>query len=292
MTYAEIRDLALQVEEAGFDSVWIYDHLLYRFPDKEPAGVWEGWTIMSALAEATSRVDLGALVLCTAFRNPAVLAKMAVTLDEVSGGRIILGLGCGWHDPEFSAFGLQFDHRVDQFEEALQIITPLVREGTVDFRGDYYQAPDCEMLPRPKRSIPVLIASAGPRMNRLTARYADSWNTAWFGQAGAIANSRQDLEAACADLGREPGTLEVTVGVNVAFPDLAETPERIKNPEKSLSGDTEAIAAGLRGYEAAGVGHVICSCVPIMGKSVSRLAEAHALWRRGSVDSSTKESSR
>ncbi len=112
-SYIQIRAWARAAEAAGLDSVWIYDHLLYRFPDKPPQGIWEGWTVMAALAEATERVELGALVLCTAFRNPAVLAKMAVTLDEISGGRIILGLGAGWHEPEFAAFSLPFDHLAD-----------------------------------------------------------------------------------------------------------------------------------------------------------------------------------
>jgi alkanesulfonate monooxygenase SsuD/methylene tetrahydromethanopterin reductase-like flavin-dependent oxidoreductase (luciferase family) len=110
--YAEIRALALQAEAAGFDSLWIIDHLLFRFPDKPTPGVWEGWTLLAALAEATKRVELGSLVLCTAFRNPALLAKMAATVDEISGGRLILGVGAGWHQPEFDAFGLPFDHRV------------------------------------------------------------------------------------------------------------------------------------------------------------------------------------
>ena len=114
--YREVRDLARGAEAAGFDAVWLYDHLLYRFPEKPTAGVWECWTMLTALAEATERVELGTIVLCTAFRNPAVLAKMAATLDETSGGRLILGLGAGWHQPEFDAFGLPFDHKAGRFD--------------------------------------------------------------------------------------------------------------------------------------------------------------------------------
>ncbi|MGH2535466.1 MAG: LLM class flavin-dependent oxidoreductase [Thermomicrobiales bacterium] len=280
MSYAEIRGLARQVEEAGFDSVWIYDHLLYRFPDREPFGVWEGWTIMTALAEATERVEIGGLVFCTAFRNPAVLAKMAVTLDEVSGGRIILGLGCGWHEPEFDAFGLPFDHRVDRFEEACEIIVPLVKEGTVDFTGRYYSAPNCEMLPPSREGgIPVLIASSKPRMHGLTATFADSWNTAWLGQASALTPRREGIEAACAEAGRDPATLEITVGVNVAFPEKEGAPEDVSNPERFLTGTADELAAGLQGYADAGVGHVICNCMPVETETISRLGEALARFK-------------
>jgi len=170
-SYAQIRAIARQAEAAGFDSIWVYDHLLYRFPEQPTAGIWECWSILAALAEATERVLLGTLVMCVPFRNPAVLAKMAATVDEISGGRLILGLGAGWHKPEFEAFGVPFDHKVDRFDEALQIMVPLLREGKVDFSGTYYSAPDCQLLPRgPRpRGPEILIASAKPRMLRLTA---------------------------------------------------------------------------------------------------------------------------
>lgn len=116
--YAETRELALQAEATGFDSIWVFDHLLLRYPGQPTEGVWEGWTVLAALAEATRRVELGTLVSCVPFRAPALLAKMADTLEEVSGGRLILGLGAGWHQLEFDAFGIPFDHKVDRFEEA------------------------------------------------------------------------------------------------------------------------------------------------------------------------------
>ncbi len=193
--YAELRAMALRAEADGFDSVWVYDHLLFRFPDNPTRGIWEAWTLLSALAEATERVELGALVLCTAFRNPALLAKMADTLDEVSGGRLILGLGAGWHRPEFDAFGLPFDHLVGRFEDALRIIHPLLRTGAVDFRGEYAQAPDCVSLPRSPRpdGPPILIGAFGPRMLRLTAQYADAWNTCWLGRPTKLAERRAAL---------------------------------------------------------------------------------------------------
>src|SRR5712692_990888 len=171
--YSEVRDMALQAEAEGFDSIWLYDHLLYRQPGEPSTGIRESWTILSALAEATQRIELGTLVLCTQFRNPALLAKMATTLDEVSQGRLILGLGAGWNEPEFQAFGFPFDHRVSRFEEALQILKPLLHDGHVDFAGRYYQARNCEILPRGPRSEgpPLMVGSeGGPRMLKLTAR--------------------------------------------------------------------------------------------------------------------------
>jgi probable F420-dependent oxidoreductase len=278
--YTESRAYALQAEAAGFDSVWFFDPMLFRFPEKPTRGPWEAWTLLSAIAEATSRVELGTLVLCTPFRNPAVLAKMAVTLDEVSSGRLILGLGTGWHEPEFDAFGVPFDHRVDRFEEVLKIVVPLLREGKVSFQGKYHNAVDCEIMPRGPRPSgpPILIASSGPRMLRLTARYADSWNTAWYGQADAVGARRSELEAACLAEGRDPAGLEVTVGVTVDYSGAAPA-----NPARApLSGSAKEIAAGLRAYAEAGVGHVICWPQPLNAESLARFSEALAAYRAGS----------
>jgi probable F420-dependent oxidoreductase len=276
--YAETRAFALQAEAAGFDSVWIFDHMLFRRPEQPTTGPWEAWTVLSALAEATTRVELGTLVLCTPLRNPAVLAKMAVTLDEVSDGRLILGLGTGWHQPEFEAFGVPFDHRVDRFEEVLEIMVPLLRKGRVSFQGKYHRAVDCEILPRGPRSSgpPILIASSGPRMLRLTARYADSWNTAWYGKADALGPRRAELEAACAAEGRDPATLEVTASVMV---DYSGAPDE-SSARPPLSGSPEEIAAGLRGYADAGVGHVMCLLQPVNTESLARFAEALAVYHR------------
>jgi alkanesulfonate monooxygenase SsuD/methylene tetrahydromethanopterin reductase-like flavin-dependent oxidoreductase (luciferase family) len=228
-------------------------------------------------------VELGTIVLCTAFRNPALLAKMAITLDEISDGRLILGLGAGWHQPEFDAFGIPFDHRAGRFEDALKIIAPLLKEGKVDFHGEYYSAPDCEMRPRGPRpgGIPVLVASRGPRMLRLTAEYADSWNSAWFGRPTNLAPRRADLAAACAQVGRDPRTLEVTAGVQVAYPDLGEVGFPVEDADRVLTGTTDEIAAGLRDYDALGVGHIIAHLAPNTPAAQARFAEALAAYRAG-----------
>ncbi len=263
-TYQEIRSLALQAEEAGLDSIWVYDHLLYRFPERETMGVWECWSMLSALADATSRVEIGTLVMPVSWRNPALLAKMAATVDEISGGRLILGLGTGFHEPEFEAFGYPFDHRVDRFEEGIEIITSLVRTGKVDFDGEYFSAPDCEITPRGPRpeGIPIHVACRGPRMMRLTARYADGWNTAWFGPVDGIAETRAAFEAACREEDRDPKDVEVTVGVHVAEPRAL--PDAEFDPAKVLTGSASEIAGAFRAYEAAGVSHLICGAMADM----------------------------
>jgi alkanesulfonate monooxygenase SsuD/methylene tetrahydromethanopterin reductase-like flavin-dependent oxidoreductase (luciferase family) len=281
--YHEIREMGLSAEQAGFDSLWIFDHIVYRFPDQPTRGVWEAWTFLTGLAEATSRVELGTIVLCTAFRNPALLAKMADGLDDLSDGRLILGLGAGWHKPEFDAFGIPYDHLAGRFEDAIKIIAPMVREGAVDYAGEYYQAPDCVSLPRGPRpnGAPILIAGSKPRMLRLTATYADAWNTAWIGLPTLLPERVAKLEAACVEVGRDPKSIAITVGVHVAFPDLGEMPDNVDDPAYFLTGTAEEIAAGFRAHEEAGVSHVICVTFPFTPAALERLAEAYQVYRRG-----------
>ncbi len=278
-SYGEIRSLALAAEANGLDAIWIYDHLLFHFEEKEPQGVWEAWTIMSALAEVTERVEIGSLVLCTAFRNPAVLAKMAVALDEVSSGRLTLGIGAGWHKPEFDAFGLQFTHLVDQFEEAVEIIAPLIREGSVDFEGTYSSAPNCLMVPPPTRPVPLLIAGFKPRMARLVAKYADAWNTCWHGYPEATEDHLRGLKAACEAEGRDIASIDITVGVNIAFTDLAPAPEGSDNRMKYITGSVQDVAAGLSEYRERGTSQVIAALHPLTTEGVEALAAAGALSR-------------
>jgi len=284
--WADIRTSALAAEAAGLDSVWLYDHLVYRFGEPPTTrGTWEAWTLLSALAGVTTRAELGVLVMCVPFRNPAVLAKMADTLDEVSGGRFTLGLGAGWHRPEFDAFGIPFDHKVDRFEDGVKIIGPLLREGRVDYRGTYASAPDCELRPRGPRpgGPPILIASAGPRMLRLTADHADQWNTAWLGAPAALDEPLAKLHAACDDAGRDRASLGITVGINVRFPDLLPAPApdaEAADPAKVISGSVEDVAAALRGYADRDVAHLIAILDPATEAGYARLADAVRLGRQ------------
>jgi len=274
-SWPEIRDLARQAEAGGADSVWVYDHLLFRL-DGQATGIHEAWTLLTAVAAATERVELGTIVLATSFRGPALLAKMATTLDAISGGRLILGVGCGWHEPQHTAFGFPFDHRVGRFEESLRILGPLVREGAVTFAGAYYRAEDCVILPRgPRPRIPLLVAAKGPRMLRLTAEHADAWNTAWFGTPDDRLEQRlAAMRAACADTGRDPATLEVTVGVTVR----AEADEDVGRPgaPAALLAEPDVVADALRAYAALGVGHVQLDVQPATPATFARVLDGIA----------------
>jgi probable F420-dependent oxidoreductase len=279
-SYQKTREFAQQAEEAGFDSLWLYDHLLYR-PESEPTiGIWECWTFLSALAEATQRVELGTLVACNSFRNPALLAKMAITLDEVSQGRLILGVGAGWNEPEYKAFGFPFDHRVSRFEEALQIIRPLLKEGKVDFEGKYYQARQCEIRPLGPRphGPPLMIGSFGKRMLQLTAKYADLWNTGYLGQPETLVKPRQELLEACQETGRDPATLGVTVMIALQYPKL--TSEPLSTDEPPLTGTPTQIAKAMLTYEQAGVEHLMFHLIPYKPAAIRKLEQALHLYHQ------------
>jgi alkanesulfonate monooxygenase SsuD/methylene tetrahydromethanopterin reductase-like flavin-dependent oxidoreductase (luciferase family) len=277
-SYNDIRELALTAEAAGLDSVWAADHLLYQPPDKPLMGFWESWTMISALAEATSRVEIGHLVLAVPFRNPTLLAWMANTLDEVSGGRFVLGLGSGWNAPEFRAAGFDFERRVSIFEDSLNVTLPLLREGRADFDGRFAQA-HAELRPPPRRpgGPPILIASKQPRMQRLAARHADRWNTAWYGPPSEPFWERRDgLHAACAAVGRDPAEIEITVGLSV----FGES-EAAAEPEgtRLLTGGAEQIAEGLRAWQEQGVAEVMCRLHPDTPQMVERVARAAELMQ-------------
>ena len=276
--FADLRAMAVAAEDSGLDSVWGADHLIYR-DEGETVGIHECWTVLTAVAAITSRVEIGPLVLALPFRNPALPAKMAAELDEVSGGRLILGLGCGWHEPEFDAFGYPFSHRVSRFEEGLEIIAPLLRGEKVTFEGRVHTAVDAELLPRPVRpgGPPILIAGKQPRMLQLVARHAAQWNAAWYGfpdRADELRTRLDNLSGALSAEGRDPSTLALTAGIFVAF-DGAEDDV----PERAIRGTTSEIADALAGYAELGMSHLIAHIFPRTPEAVVQLGEAAALAR-------------
>ena len=278
--YPAIRAMAVGAETAGLDSVWVFDHLLFRDGDAT-TGIHECWTILAAVAEATHRVQLGTLVMCTGFRNAALLAKMAATLDHVSGGRLILGIGCGWHDPEYEAFGYPTDHKVGRFEESFAVIRDLIRTGRADLAGQFVTANDAVLLPPARPDLPILVAAKRPRMLELTARHADAWNLAWFGRPDErLARVRGELLDTCARVGRDPASLSMTVGVTVRYPDqgppLAEVPT-----SPALTGTVEEIADGLTAHAAAGADHLIVALEPSTPETLASFAEAVNRYRAG-----------
>lgn len=270
--------MARLAEDMGFDSVWFVDHLLYRGDATavEQQGVWECWSILAALAAVTERVELGPLVTPTSFRNPALFAKIVDTVEEISGGRIILGLGAGWHEDEYRAFDFPFDHRVARFEEAFTIIHDLLRHGAVDFEGKYYSARECELRPRGPRpnGPPLMIGSRGPRMLRATLPRVEVWN-AWLSgtrsNADQIPELREHVDALCREVGRDPATLERTVSIMVDQTGTREIGASMKpDTADPLSGSPEEIAAGIRAFAAQGISHIQLYFVPNTMRSIER----------------------
>jgi alkanesulfonate monooxygenase SsuD/methylene tetrahydromethanopterin reductase-like flavin-dependent oxidoreductase (luciferase family) len=282
--WPELRDMILAVEGEGFDSIWVGDHLLYR-PSWGPArGPWETWSVLAAAAALTSRVEIGPLVACTAFLNPGVIAKKAATIDEISGGRLVLGLGAGWNEVEFDAFGFPFDHRVSRFEEAFTIIRTLLREGRVDFAGRYYTARDLELLPRGPRpeGIPLMVGSVGARMLRITMSHVAAWN-AWFADTGndpaGVAPLREQVDAACREVGRDPSEVERSVAVLVQL--TGGTGREMTRQAEPLRGTPEQLADELRAYAAEGIGHVQLVLDPITVDSIAEAARALSILDAG-----------
>ena len=260
--WSNLLDLARRAEDLGFDSLWVPDHFLPGSDgDSEAIGGWECWSLLAALAATTSRVELGPLVSCTGYRNPALLAKMATTVDEISGGRLVLGLGAGWAESEFRALGFPFDHRVGRFEEAIQIIAGLLRGGRVDFEGAFHAALDCELRPLGHRphGLPIMVGASGPRMLGLTARYADAWNADFGSSPASIRLLNEAVDAACQQAGRDPDTLarSASVMVNVAG-HAAPGDNWVADVRagRALSGSTQELATALRSYAYAGIEHV------------------------------------
>jgi probable F420-dependent oxidoreductase len=266
--WTDVRAVAEAAEQGGLDSVWIADHFLYRDPQDQIYGMHESWTLLTAVAAVTSRVQLGNMVLCASFRDPGLTAKMAATLDEVSAGRLILGVGAGWHDPEYEAFGLPTDHRVGRFEEWLEIVARMIRGETVTYKGTYYEVREANLDPAPPHRIPILVAGHRPRMMRLTAQWADLHNTAWYGMPNEKLEERLET---LREATRTAGTsVTPTAGIIVLDPHQ-EVGEPSKNaiPVKDLP---EAITA----YENLGVEHLIISPEPMTPKTIEQIAKAWA----------------
>jgi alkanesulfonate monooxygenase SsuD/methylene tetrahydromethanopterin reductase-like flavin-dependent oxidoreductase (luciferase family) len=287
--WADIREMARTAEDIGLDSIWVGDHLLYRYEDQPSRGPWEAWTQLAAIAAVTERIELGPLVAATSFHNPAMLAKKAATLDEISGGRLILGLGAGWNEAEYLAYGYPFDHRVSRFEEAFTIIRMLLHDGRCDFAGNYYRITDAELLPRGPRleGPPLMVGSIGERMLSITLPHVQSWNAwfSWFGNSPeGYRPIRDQVDAACRAAGRDPATLERTVAVLVRFPGLRGGPQGYSNrpAAEAISGEPAVLAAALRAFAAEGISHIQLVLDPITADSIAALAPTLALLNRSS----------
>lgn len=249
--WSEILEIALRVESAGFDMIWIPDELLWRAEDGPHRGAWEGVAMAGAVAAATSRTRVGTWVMSALHRNPGITAKAAETLDEISGGRFVFGLGAGHEWPgQARTFGLPEDHIFARFEEALQIIIPLLRGGHADFEGTWHAARDLPQQPvgpRPN-GIPILIGGNGPRGQRAAVRHADIYSCYVEERAHVdeVAPRLASLDAICAEVGRDPSSIRRSVGVVV----LPLEPAGVR--ADAVSGSAEEIADAFRSFRGAG----------------------------------------
>ncbi len=291
-TWPQLREGVLRAEAAGFDDLWIDDHLL------SDEGAWqdpklEGWTVLAAIAAVTTRARLGHMVSANTLRNPGLTAKMATTLDHVSGGRAILGIGGGWFEREHDAFGFDFGsgfgERLDRLGEAVPLIRRLLDGERVTHEGRFYTFHDAICAPRPIQArLPILIGGSGPKKTLpLVARYADLWNA--YGTPEQVAGAARVLAAACEAVGRDPATIERTVNLNCVIRTDRATAERAwagwrdshlpQEDERELEagGSLAEVAATLAAYRDVGFAHpVLIFRTPFDFETMDRLPELRA----------------
>ena len=249
--WPEVRAIALRAEEIGFDTLWTPDELLWHTKDGPPRGVWDGVSIAGAAAAVTSRITVGTWVMAALHRNPGIIAKTAETLDEISGGRFIFGLGAGHEWPgQARSFGLPEDKIFARFEESLQIIIPLLRGGRAEFEGEFYAARDLSQRPvgpRPN-AIPILIGGNGPRGQRAAAHHADIWSCYIEERAhpDEVRPRLASFEAICEEIGRDPATVGRSIGLSV------NPMQRVEGRDDVVSGSADEIADALLAFRDAG----------------------------------------
>jgi alkanesulfonate monooxygenase SsuD/methylene tetrahydromethanopterin reductase-like flavin-dependent oxidoreductase (luciferase family) len=261
--WPEIRAMARAAEECGFDSVWVGDHLLYRDDGRPERGPWDAWTQLAALAACTERVALGPLVAATAFHPPGLIARMAATIDEISGGRFVLGLGAGWNETEFRAFGIPFDRPVARFAEALEIIRRLLAGERVTVAGEFHRVDEAVLLPPPARPVPLMVGATGPRMLAIALPHVQAWNCwyAWYGNSPegfATFGARVD-----ADVRRSACVLVAVDGGAGERPFQAQAPPV----------DASRVPAHLRELADAGADEAILVLDPITERSIRAFAD-------------------
>jgi alkanesulfonate monooxygenase SsuD/methylene tetrahydromethanopterin reductase-like flavin-dependent oxidoreductase (luciferase family) len=273
--WPEVAAMARAAEESGFESIWLGDHLLYRGDGREERGPWEVWTQLAGIAAVTSRVRLGPLVACASFHPPGLIAKMAASVDEISGGRFVLGLGAGWNETEYRAFGLPYDHRVSRFEEAFSIIRRLVAGERVQTAGRYWSAEDLVLLPPPARRIPLMIGSNGPRMLSIALPHVDWWNT-WYDRYGNTSEGFSELNAFVSEqaerVGRDPAEVQRSTAVLVEL-----DPEAVKRPHSDRRAEPiplDGLRAHLAAMAEAGADEAICILRPITEESIRAVGAA------------------
>ena len=292
-SWPAFREAALAMEVAGWDGIWTWDHLMaIAGPPEQP--ILEGWTAMTAVAAITSRPTIGLMVGANTFRNPGLVAKMATTLDHVSGGRLILGLGGAWFEPEHDAFGLWFGdspgERLGRLDEATAIVRRLLDGETVSTDGPTYPMTEAVVAPRPiQPHLPILIGGAGPRLTlRIVAQHADVWNSS--GTPEEIGQRIALLREHCASVGRDPAAIELTVSLTPVIRDDPDVAMAVGRGQAAYNGVDEiawgpivrgspgALADAHRPYIALGVRHFIWRLpTPHDRETIDRLGDVRAL---------------
>ena len=270
--------VAREAEDAGFDSLWLADDLVVRLAPDDTLGMWECWSFLAAVAASTQRVGLGTLVCSINFRNPALLAKAASTVNEISGGRLTLGLGTGGDYGEHNAFGFPWEGRFGRLEEAIPLVRRLLAGESVTHQGKHFNLDECELVPlsRELPAPPIMIGTVtpGPRVLGMVARHADVWNC-WlaFGHSSpsAVPELREAVDAACAAEGRDPATLTRTVAVGVRLDgsrlafgaswDIS---------DGALTGEPEQIAEAFSGFADEGISHLQVYLAPLTPAGIER----------------------
>jgi probable F420-dependent oxidoreductase len=274
--WPEVRSMARAAEEVGFDSIWLGDHLLYRGDGRPERGPWDSWTTLAALAASTERVRLGPMVACTAFHPPGILARMAANIDEASGGRFVFGIGAGWNETEFRAFGIPFDQRAARFEEAFGIVRRLLAGERVTFDGRFSQVREAVLLPKPARHVPLMIGSTGERVLRMALPHVDAWNTWYTGfgnTAEGLATVNARISALTAEAGRDPADVLRSVCTLVVLdPDAGERP--VTNDIVPIDGRSpDLVSERLRALADAGAQEAILVLSPITERSIRAMGD-------------------
>ena len=273
--WPEYVAMARAAEEAGFDSIWLGDHLLYRDDGREERGPWEAWTLLAALAAVTERVTLGPLVACASFHPPGLIAKMAATVDEVSGGRFTLGVGAGSVESEHVVFGLPVDRRVSRFEESFEIVRRLLAGERVTFTGRYFATDDAVLLPPPSRRVPLMAGSIGERMLGIMLPHVDVWNTwyTWYGNTPeGFGELNRKIDAAAVAAGRDPRAIARSACVLVQL-----EAEAVKRPhDRDVQPVTDGVVEHLCALAAGGADEAILVVRPITEASIRALGDVVA----------------
>ena len=271
--------MARAAEEVGFESIWLGDHLLYRNDARPERGPWDAWTTLAALAASTEHVRLGPLVACGAFHPPGIIARMAASIDEVSRGRFVLGIGAGWNETEFRAFGVPFEERASRFEEAFTIVRRLLAGERVTFEGRFARVEDAVLLPEPARRVPMMIGSTGDRVLRAALPHVDAWNT-WYTAYGntpegfAVLNDR--VTRLAGEVGRPEGEISRSACALVVLDhDAGERP--IDEGLVPLEGPPERIAEGVRALAETGADEIILVLSPITERSIRSMGDVLTL---------------